>query len=45
MQTFANWLRFYNDRDVAPMLEALEKVRAFYTDKDIDVLKDGHPQE
>ena len=41
MQTFADWLRYYNDLDVAPRLEALEKMRAFYTDKDIDVLKDA----
>ena len=41
MQTFADWLRYYNDLDVAPGLEALEKMRAFYTDKDIDVLKDA----
>ena len=41
MQTFADWLRYYNDLDVALWLEALEKMRAFYTDKDIDVLKDA----
>ena len=41
MQTFADWLRCYNDLDVAPGLEALEKMRAFYTDKGIDVLKDA----
>ena len=39
MQTFADWLRYYNDLDVAPGLEALEKMRAFYTDKGIDILK------
>ena len=41
MQTFADLLHYYNDLDVAPGLEALEKMRAFYTDKDIDVLKDA----
>ena len=37
MCTFADWLRYYN----TPGLEALEKMRAFYTDKGIDILKDA----
>ena len=41
MQTFADWLRYYNNLDVAPGLEALEKMRAFYTEKGIDILKDA----
>jgi len=41
MQTFAVWLRYYNDRDVATRLEALEKMRAFYSYKGIDILKDA----
>ena len=45
MQTFADWLRYYNNRrfnlDVAPGLEALEKMRAFYTEKGIDILKEA----
>ena len=41
MCTFADWLRYYNNLDVAPGLEALEKMRAFYTDKGIDILKDA----
>ena len=41
MQTFANWLRYYNNLDVAPGLEALERMRAFYTEKGIDILKDA----
>ena len=41
MQTFADRLRYYNDLDVAPELEALEKMRAFYSDKGIDILKDA----
>lgn len=40
MQVFADWLRYYNDHDVAPGLEALEKMRAFYL-KGIDILKDA----
>ena len=41
MCTFADWLRYYNNLDVAPGLEALEKMRAFYTDKGNDILKDA----
>ena len=35
MQTFADWLRYYDDLDVAPRLQALEKMRAFDADKGI----------
>ena len=38
--TFADWLRYYNNLDVAPGLEALEKMRAFYTDKGIVIFAD-----
>ena len=41
MQTFADWLRYSSDPDVAPGLEALEEMRAFYTDKGIDISKDA----
>ena len=41
MQTFADWLRYYNNLDEAPGLEALEKMRAFYIEKGIDLLKDA----
>ena len=41
MSTFADWLRYYNNLDVAPGLEALEKMRAFYIEKGIDILKDA----
>ena len=41
MQTFADWLCYYNNLDVAPGLEALDKMRAFYTEKGIDILKDA----
>ena len=41
MQTFADWLLYYNNLDVAAGLEALEKMRAFYTEKGIDILKDA----
>jgi len=41
MRTFADWLRYYNNLDVAPGLEALEKMRTFYNEKGIDILKDA----
>ena len=41
MCTYADWLRYYNNLYVAPGLEALEKMRAFYTEKGIDILKDA----
>jgi len=41
MRTFADWLRYYNNLDVAPGLEALEKMRNFYAEKGIDILKDA----
>ena len=41
MKTFADWLRHYNSLDVKPFLEALEKMRGFYTDLDIDIIKDA----
>ena len=41
MRTFVDWLRYYNNLDVAPGLEALERMRAFYTGKGIDILKDA----
>ena len=41
MATFGDWLRYYNNLDVAPGLEALEKMRAFYSERGIDILKDA----
>ena len=41
MKTFADGLRYYNNLDVAPGLEALQKMRNFYTEKGIDILKDA----
>ena len=41
MRTFADCLRYYTNLDVAPGLEALEKMRAFYMEKGIDILKDA----
>ena len=41
MRTFKDWLEYYNNLDVAPGLEALEKMKAFYIEKGIDILKDA----
>lgn len=41
MKTLTDWLRYYNNLDVTPVLEALEKMRAFYTERGIDILKDA----
>jgi len=41
MRSFSDWLHYYNNLDVAPGLEALEKMRNFYTEKGIDILKDA----
>lgn len=41
MQTFADWLKYYNNLDVAPGLEALQKMRNFYIAKGIDIFKDA----
>ena len=40
-ETFEDWVCYHNNLDVAPGLEALEKMRAFYTEKGIDILKDA----
>jgi len=41
MRVFADWLHYYNNLDVAPGLEMLEKMKSFYTEKGIDILKDA----
>ena len=41
MQTFGDWLEYYNNLDVAPFLEALQKMKGFYTSLGIDILKDA----
>ena len=33
-------MRYYNNLDVAPSLEALDEMHVFYTEKGIDILKD-----
>ena len=41
MTTFRDFLRWYNNKDVVPTLDAMQKVIEFYHDKGIDMLKLG----
>ena len=41
MISFKDILRWYNKKDVVPTLEAMQKMIAFYHDKDTDMLKLG----
>ena len=41
MSSFKDFSRWYNNKDVVPTLETMQKMVAFYHDKDIDVLKLG----
>ena len=41
MTTMRDFLVWYNNRDVEPFIEALEKMTHFYRDRGIDAFKDG----
>ena len=41
MSSFKDFLRWYNNKDVVPTLEAMQKLIVFYHDKDTDKLKHG----
>ena len=41
MSSFKDFSPWYNNKDVVPTLEAMQKTIAFYHDKDIDMLKLG----
>ena len=41
MKTLRDWLEYYNNLDVTPFLETLEKIKAFYTKLGIDIFKDA----
>ena len=41
MKTLREYLIWYNNRDVTPFLQAIDKQFAFYRDRDIDMFKDG----
>ena len=39
MSSFRDFLRWYNNKDVVPTSEAMQKTIAFYYDKDVNMLK------
>ena len=41
MQTFGDWLEYYNNLDVTPFLKTLEKMKAYYTDLGVDIFIAG----
>ena len=41
MKTFRDFLRWYNNKDVVPTLQAMKKMMEFYHDQKIDMLKLG----
>ena len=41
MKTLREYLVWYNNRDVTPFLEAIDKQAAFYHDQHIEIFKDG----
>ena len=41
MQYFLGFLKWYNNKDVVPTLEAMQKMIEFYRNKEIDMLKLG----
>ena len=41
MKTFRNFLRWYNNKDVVPTLQAMKKMMKIYHDQKIDMLKLG----
>ena len=42
MQTFRDFLMWYNNKDVEPTLEAMKKMISFYHSKQVDMLKLGY---
>ncbi len=41
MKTFKDFLEWYNNLDVFPVIEAVEKMKTFYKNKKLDLFKDG----
>ena len=41
MSSIKNFLRWYNNKDVAPTSEAMQRMNVFYHDKDIHTIKFG----
>ena len=40
--TFADYLKWYNDLDVNPMIQAIEKMNDYYKDKNVDLCLSHH---
>lgn len=40
MKTFVNLLKYYNNLDIEPFIEAADKIREFYIPHAIDTCKD-----
>ena len=45
MGSLKDFLRWYNNKNVVPTLEAMQKMIVFYHDKDIDMLKLTKPSQ
>ncbi len=41
MKMFKDFLEWYNNLDVLPFIEAVEKIKTFYKAKKLDLFKDG----
>ena len=41
MKTFKDFLEWYNNLDVIPFVEAIEKMKVFYKNKKLDLFRDG----
>ena len=41
MKTFKDFLEWYNNLDVIPFVEAVEKMKVFYKERKLDLFKDG----
>ena len=41
MKTFNDFLKWSNNLDVIPFVEAVEKIKEFYQAKKLDIFKDG----
>ena len=41
MKTFKDYLEYYNNLDVIPFVEAVEKMKVFYRERNLDIFKGG----
>lgn len=40
MTTFRDFLEYYNNLDVLPMVEGIEKFKTYFVERGVDVIKD-----